>query len=121
LEKRAQQRMYQINPDAMFELEAWSKHITQLWNQRFDALERVLEGEKKKIAQNEMERRSIMANQKNQRKEVTITRMFDAPRELVFKAWTDPRIASQKICLYCCNGLCFLLFQEREKRQVWSC
>src|SRR5215469_5010707 len=23
-------------------------------------------------------------------KEITITRVFDAPRELVFKAWTDP-------------------------------
>jgi uncharacterized protein YndB with AHSA1/START domain len=22
--------------------------------------------------------------------EITITRVFDAPRELVFKAWTDP-------------------------------
>ena len=24
-------------------------------------------------------------------RELTITRMFDAPRELVFKAWTDPK------------------------------
>jgi DNA-binding transcriptional ArsR family regulator len=55
MEKRAQQRMYQINPDALFEPETWSKHITQLWNQRFDALERVLEGEKKNIVQNEKE------------------------------------------------------------------
>ncbi len=25
------------------------------------------------------------------RREIIITRMFDAPRALVFKAWTDPR------------------------------
>jgi uncharacterized protein YndB with AHSA1/START domain len=28
-------------------------------------------------------------------KEVTITRVFDAPRELVFKAWTDPKLLEQ--------------------------
>ncbi len=28
-------------------------------------------------------------------KEVTIKRTFDAPRELVFKAWTDPKLLSQ--------------------------
>jgi len=49
MEKRAQQRIYQLNPDAMFELEGWAKHMTQLWNQRFDALEKVLEAEKQKM------------------------------------------------------------------------
>ena len=28
-------------------------------------------------------------------REVTITRIFDAPRDLVFEAWTDPRHMSQ--------------------------
>lgn len=28
-------------------------------------------------------------------KEITIKRTFDAPRELVFKAWTDPKLVSQ--------------------------
>jgi hypothetical protein len=39
--------MYQINPDAMLELEEWAKQMTQLWNERFDALDKVLEAEKK--------------------------------------------------------------------------
>jgi uncharacterized protein YndB with AHSA1/START domain/DNA-binding transcriptional ArsR family regulator len=95
MEKRAQQRMYQLNPDALFELEGWASHMTQLWHQRFDALDRVLEAEKKNIAQNDMERRSTMAHQNTKRKEVTITRLFDAPRELVFKAWTDPKQLAQ--------------------------
>ncbi len=34
-----------------------------------------------------------MENQ--QTKELTLTRVFDAPRELVFNAWTDPEIVSQ--------------------------
>ena len=49
MEKRAQQRLYQINPEAMVELEAWAKHMTQLWNERFDALDTVLEAEKRKL------------------------------------------------------------------------
>lgn len=95
MEKRAQQRLYQLNPDAMVELEGWTRHMTHLWNQRFDALDKVLEAEKKNIAQNNMERRSTMAQQNTTRKEVTITRLFDAPRELVFRAWTDPKQLAQ--------------------------
>jgi DNA-binding transcriptional ArsR family regulator len=55
MEKRAQQRLYQINPETMGELEAWAKKLTQQWNERFEALDAVLEAEKKKIL-NEGER-----------------------------------------------------------------
>ncbi|MBP1949331.1 ArsR/SmtB family transcription factor [Virgibacillus litoralis] len=48
MEKKAQQRIYQLNPDAIIELEEWANHITQLWTQRFDALDKVLETEMKK-------------------------------------------------------------------------
>lgn len=37
----------------------------------------------------------IRANQNFDIDELTITRVFDAPRELVFKAWTDPEIVKQ--------------------------
>lgn len=49
VEKRGQQRIYQINTRTMTELEDWARQTTQRWNQRFDALERVLEAKKKKI------------------------------------------------------------------------
>ncbi len=49
VEKRAQQRLYQINLQAMLELEDWSKQLTQLWNRRLDVLDEVLKVEKKKI------------------------------------------------------------------------
>jgi DNA-binding transcriptional ArsR family regulator len=58
MEKRAQQRMYQINPDAMLEPEGWIKHLTQIWNERFDALEKVLEAEIKNFEKHDMERRN---------------------------------------------------------------
>lgn len=48
VEKRAQQRIYHINPHALFEVQDWAKHMTQVWNQRFDALERVLAAEKRR-------------------------------------------------------------------------
>ena len=50
MEKRAQQRIYQINPDAMYELEEWPKQMIQLWIQRFDALDALLREEKKHIS-----------------------------------------------------------------------
>ena len=53
MEKRAQQRIYQINPDTMLEPEEWAKQMTQLWNQRFDALDKVLMEEKRKGGKND--------------------------------------------------------------------
>jgi hypothetical protein len=55
MEKRAQQRIYRINRDTDGELEQWARQLTQQWDERFEALDRVLEAEKKKIL-NEAER-----------------------------------------------------------------
>jgi DNA-binding transcriptional ArsR family regulator len=49
MEKQAQQRIYRINPEAMLELEDWARRLSQLWSERFDALEQLLETEKKKL------------------------------------------------------------------------
>ncbi len=49
MEKHAQQRIYQINPETMLELEDWSKQLAQQWNQRLDALDELLKIEKGKI------------------------------------------------------------------------
>ena len=43
MEKRAQQRIYRLNPDAMLELEVWIHRLTLRWNERFAALDAVLE------------------------------------------------------------------------------
>lgn len=47
--KRAQQRIYQVNPEAMDEFKMWLDQIRQLWEERFDALEQVVEAEKSKL------------------------------------------------------------------------
>jgi len=49
MEKRAQQHLYRINTNAMNELEGWAREISDLWNQRFDALDKVLQEEKRRI------------------------------------------------------------------------
>jgi DNA-binding transcriptional ArsR family regulator len=48
MEKHAQQRIYQINPEAVQELEDWSKQLSQQWNARLDMLEELLKAEKEK-------------------------------------------------------------------------
>lgn len=48
VEKRAQQRIYRINPESMLELEAWAKRVRELWTGRFDALDALLRAEQSK-------------------------------------------------------------------------
>jgi DNA-binding transcriptional ArsR family regulator len=49
MEKRAQQRIYQINPAAVNELEDWAQQLVRRWNTRFDALDQLLAEEKKRL------------------------------------------------------------------------
>ncbi len=49
MEKRKQQRMYQINPQAMSEVERWAQKMTERWQARYRALDEILEAEKQKI------------------------------------------------------------------------
>lgn len=46
VQKQAQRRIYQINPAKMQELETWIHKLTKKWDQRFDALDKVLAAEK---------------------------------------------------------------------------
>jgi DNA-binding transcriptional ArsR family regulator len=48
MEKRAQKRVYRLNPETLSEFEAWVTQTKQRWSERFDALDAVLEREQKK-------------------------------------------------------------------------
>ena len=50
VEKRAQQRIYRLNPKTMSQMEKWARRMMQTWDERFDALDNVLREEKGKIA-----------------------------------------------------------------------
>jgi DNA-binding transcriptional ArsR family regulator len=49
VEKKAQQRLYQVNPKKITELEQWIKDLTKQWSQRLDRLDILLEREKRKM------------------------------------------------------------------------
>ena len=42
VERRAQQRIYRLNPDTLQDLEDWARRMTQLWTDRFDRIEELL-------------------------------------------------------------------------------
>jgi dihydrofolate reductase len=56
MEKRAQQHIYRLNPQTLSQFEAWVHHMQQKWEERFAALDTVLEREKKKLVKGEQER-----------------------------------------------------------------
>ena|SRR3989338_2360857 len=46
VEKRAQQRIYDLNPAGFMDLEQWARFTRQGWERRFDALGALLKKEK---------------------------------------------------------------------------
>src|SRR5437016_6501318 len=48
MEKQAQKRLYRINPETLSQFEAWVQHMQQLWSERSDALDQILERQKTK-------------------------------------------------------------------------
>ncbi len=50
VEKKGQQRMYEIDIEGIYAFELWTKKMKRLWSERFDALDKVLEVEKKKLS-----------------------------------------------------------------------
>ena len=48
MEKRAQKRLYSLNLQTLSQFEAWVQQMQQRMSERFDALDQVLEREKKK-------------------------------------------------------------------------
>ncbi|HKF35280.1 MAG TPA: metalloregulator ArsR/SmtB family transcription factor [Ktedonobacteraceae bacterium] len=55
MEKRAQKHLYRLNPQTLSQFEAWVQQTRQRWEQRFEALDKVLAAEKQKLAQTEQE------------------------------------------------------------------
>jgi DNA-binding transcriptional ArsR family regulator len=46
---QANQRIYELSPKRFQEIDAWLQKYRAMWESRFDALEKVLEKEKKKL------------------------------------------------------------------------
>ncbi len=48
MQKRAQQRLYELNPEAMRDLEHWAQRMAQEYERQFDRLERLVNEEEQK-------------------------------------------------------------------------
>jgi DNA-binding transcriptional ArsR family regulator len=57
MEKRAQKHLYRLNPQTLSQFEAWVKQMQQRWEERFAALDAVIESEKQKLVKDEQESR----------------------------------------------------------------
>jgi DNA-binding transcriptional ArsR family regulator len=55
MEKRAQKRVYRLNLQTLSQFEAWVQQTKQRWEERFAALDTVLEREKQKLVKGEQE------------------------------------------------------------------
>src|SRR5712692_1142062 len=55
MEKRAQKHLYRLNPQTLSQFEAWVQHMRQRWEERFEALDQVLESEKEKLVKSKEE------------------------------------------------------------------
>ena len=49
VEKRAQQRIYFINPEPLHDLEKWVHQFAAYWEERYQALDKILEIEKARL------------------------------------------------------------------------
>ena len=57
MEKRAQKHIYRLNPQTLSQFEDWVQQTKQRWEERFAALDTVLEIEKKKLVHDKQENR----------------------------------------------------------------
>jgi DNA-binding transcriptional ArsR family regulator len=57
MEKRAQKHVYRLNPQTLSQFEAWVHQTKQMWEERFAALDTVLESEKQKLVKGKQESR----------------------------------------------------------------
>ncbi len=57
MEKHAQKHLYSLNPQTLSQFERWIQQTRQRWEERFEALDRVLEAEKQKLVQDEQEKK----------------------------------------------------------------
>ena len=55
MEKRAQKHVYRLNPQTLSQFEAWVQQMKQRWEERFAALDTVLESEKQKLVEGTQE------------------------------------------------------------------
>ena len=92
-EKTGRVRMCPLQTEALATIEAWLAAQREIWEQRLDRLEMYVEKLKKQEKSNARKRKSKSNAPVHlgARSRDRLSRVINAPRELVFSAWADPR------------------------------
>ena len=91
----AQMRPCRIEATALKEADDWLEEYRRLWEERLDRLDDYL-----RVAASEGEEtwpQKIASTSKQDPRSIIGTRVFDAPRDLVFSAWTDPEASGAMV------------------------
>jgi len=94
--EQGRQRLYRLNGQALKPIHDWVKPYERSWSERFDQLDVVL-------ANSNRRNKEMVAVTTSRTAKVTlptdeqilITREFDAPKHLLFKAWTTPELVKR--------------------------
>src|ERR1700690_4560963 len=97
--RRRSGRMHSLKLEAkpMQQAQAWIEEYRKFWEESFDRLDEYL-----KQLQTKEKKMNTAIKEKNIK--LQLTRVFDAPRELVFKAWTDANQFKQWFGAAACEG-----------------
>ena len=86
--QEAQRRRYELRPEPLAEVDRWLAAYRDLLEERYSRLDELLvELQQQEVAVSQNNRAVVSLPSQN---EILITRLFAAPRELVFRAHTDP-------------------------------
>src|ERR687891_903685 len=88
-------RFYRLNGTALKPIHDWVKDYERSWSERFDELDAVLEDLKQKEEEMGVASSGTATVTLPTDEQILITREFDAPRHLVYKAWTTPELVKQ--------------------------
>jgi uncharacterized protein YndB with AHSA1/START domain/DNA-binding transcriptional ArsR family regulator len=92
---QGRQRVYRLNGQALKPIHDWVKNYERSWSERFDQLDAVLEELKEKEKEMAVASSGTATVTLPSDREILITREFDAPKHLVYKAWTTPELVKR--------------------------
>lgn len=104
--REAQWRPCRLQAGPLQDVAGWVDHYRRFWEDSFDRLDAYLRERKQKDSRNKRRRASMSAQNakvnaakantmESSEWDLVMTRVFDAPRELVFKAWTETQHVAQ--------------------------
>ena len=92
MREEGRQRLYRLNGSALKPIHDWVKNYERSWSERFEQLDAVLEDLKQRRKEMGVASSGTATVTLPTDEQILITREFDAPKHLVYKAWTTPEL-----------------------------